>query len=72
MKRHVQNPPAPLKATRLVWEPCFVSLSPALPFYEVMLDIPASGPLPAQQVRTLVTPDRRMFLRVPRASHGGA
>lgn len=62
--------PAPT-VSRLIWEPCPLSLSPALPVYEVILDLPAAAPLPAKTVRVLVTPDGCVFLKAARGSKAG-
>lgn len=65
------TPIRPIKVDRLVWEPCIASLSPALPFYDAEIQLPAAGTTPALTFRALIDLEGRIHRRLRRSSKAG-
>jgi hypothetical protein len=60
---------------RLIWEPCPLSMSPAMPFYEVMMTLQATDVLPEKNIKVLALPRASgpdlIFFKVARGSKAG-
>jgi hypothetical protein len=62
------------RVSRLIWEPSPLSMIPALPLYEVLVNLPPDGADPGGIVRVLVVPETAIccvFLHAARASKAG-